>query len=80
MERKGYIMHLKLYKGEGTPHTLTEKTTRYSQYNKRLKGLQELRDIAWLNSMEYHWDPIMRGVHEEYLDIINSMLKECINE
>lgn len=45
--------------------------------NKTLHALQDLRDTALQKAMKYYWDPVLGKAHEEYLTMLNQILKEC---
>lgn len=42
-----------------------------------LRGLQEIRQVALYLATKYRWDPILGHAHDQYLDMINTVLKEC---
>lgn len=62
---------------EDAGHVLYEKTTREMNHNTALNGLQLLREIAWQHAIKYRWDPALSRAHEEYLNLLNGILKEC---
>ena len=63
---------------EGATNASTmRKQTRYVEDSTALKALQALRDIAWQQAIKYRWDPAIGRAHEEYLRLLNGMLKEC---
>ena len=64
-------------KSEDAVYVPTKKTTGCDQHTTTLIALQDLRDIAWKHAMKYRWDPILGGAHEEYLNMLNGILKEC---
>ncbi len=45
--------------------------------NKMILSLQELRDTALQLAMKYYWDPALGKAHNEYLTMLNEILKEC---
>ncbi len=57
------------------PHP--EKTTRCDYNNTALNGLQEIREVAFYHALRYRFDPVLSKAHEEYLDMITLLLKEC---
>lgn len=68
---------LSLSKSEGARYAHTEKTTNDRNHNTALNGLQVLRDIACCHAIKYRWDPALSRAHEEYLNLLNGILKEC---
>jgi len=66
-----------LSKSVGARYAPTEKTTSDRNHNTALNGLQALRDIAWQHAIKYRWDPVLSRAHEEYLNLLNGILKEC---
>ncbi len=69
-------MQYKISEGATNASTM-RKQTRYQQDNTALKALQALRDIAWQQAIKYRWDPALSRAHEEYLTLLNGILKEC---
>ena len=54
------------------------KTTHFDKQNTTaLIALQDLRDIAWQYAIKYRWDPVLSKTHEEYLTMLNDIIKEC---
>lgn len=66
-----------LNKHKGAANALNDKTT-YDQYNTAFEGLQALREIAWHKALKYRFDPVLSQTHEEYLTVLNNLLKECV--
>lgn len=46
-------------------------------FNNSLFALQALRDHALEKATKYRWDPWLSEAHEEYLNQLNNILKEC---
>lgn len=44
---------------------------------KSFKKLQDIRDIAWHNALKYTWDPVLSQTHNEYLNMLNNLIREC---
>ena len=55
----------------------TEKTTRCEDNTIALNGLQEIREVAFYHALRYRFDPVLSRAHEEYLNMITLLLKEC---
>lgn len=70
---------VKLWGATNTPpRSLVEKNKTYDcNYTLTLTRLQELRDTAWHYAMKYRFDPVLGKAHEEYLQSLNTLLKEC---
>ena len=64
-------------KREDTVNILPNKQSRYEKNSIALVGIQEIRDIAWRHAMKYRFDPILSHAHEEYLTLLNGLIKEC---
>lgn len=72
------LLRSKKQGAENAPlRSLDENTKTERHYSLALSGLQELRDIAWHYAMKYRWDPALGRAHEEYLTLLNGILKEC---
>ena len=57
----------------------TPRSDTYTNNNSiALQGLQEVRDIALYLAKKYRWDPLLGKAHEDYLNILNKILKECV--
>ena len=48
--------------------------------NTSLRKLQEIREIAWQQAIKYRWDPVLSRTHNDYLNMLNSMLNECATQ
>ena len=59
------------------PRSLAEKNKTERHYSLALQGLQELREVAWQYAIKYRWDPVLSRAHEEYLTLLNGIIKEC---
>lgn len=57
---------------------LVDNKTGKDQYNTALAGLQELREIAWHKAIKYRFDPVIGKMHEDYLNALNLLIKECV--
>lgn len=57
---------------------LAENKTGKHKHSIALAGLQELREIAWQKALKYRFDPVLGQTHEEYLQALNGLIKECI--
>lgn len=57
---------------------LAYNKTGKDQYNTALAGLQELREIAWHKAIKYRFDPVIGKMHEDYLNALNLLIKECV--
>ena len=57
---------------------LAYNKTGKDHYSTALAGLQELREIAWQKAMKYRFDPVLGRTHEEYLQALNGLIKECV--
>ena len=68
---------LSLNKSVGARYAPTEKTTSCSNHSMAINALQVLRDIAWQHAIKYRWDPALSQAQEEYLNLLNGILKEC---
>ncbi len=44
-----------------------------------INKLQEIRDIALYNAMKCRWDPTLSDTHEQYLTLLNNLLKHQEN-
>lgn len=64
-------------KREDTTNTLSNKQSRYENYTIALHGLQALRDRAWIHALKYRFDPVLSLAHEEYLNLLNGLIREC---
>lgn len=64
-------------KREDTTNTLSNKQSRYGNNNMALHGLQALRDRAWIYALKYRFDPVLSLAHEEYLNLLNGLIREC---
>lgn len=58
--------------------SLAENKTGKDHYSTALAGLQELREIAWQKAIKYRFDPVLGRTHEEYLQALNGLIKECV--
>ncbi len=65
-------------KSEGATNAPTASNFRQRQDNMALNGLQDLRDIACNYAIKYRWDPVLSRTHEEYVNLLNLILKECV--
>lgn len=59
------------------PRSLADKNKTECHYTAAVQGLQELREMAWQLAIKYRWDPALGRAHEEYLTLLNGILKEC---
>lgn len=55
---------------------LTISNKNQEDHNTVIEGLQDIRDMAWHLAMKYRFDPTLSVVHEEYLTLLNRVLKE----
>lgn len=62
----------------GLSKCLAENKTGKDHYSTAIAGLQELREIAWQKAMKYRFDPVLGRAHDEYLQALNGLIKECI--
>jgi len=40
-----------------------------------LIALQEAREESWLKAIKYRWDPTIGPIHEDYLNLLNRLLR-----
>ncbi len=56
---------------------LKDQKTYESEYTQMLSAIQDIREEAWYLAIKYRHDPFMSRVHEQYLTMLNNLLKEC---
>ena len=61
----------------GATNTPSKTTYEKTNNNIAINALQVLRDIAWEKAIKYRFDPVVGEAHEEYLTLLNGILKEC---
>ena len=57
---------------------LAENKTGKDNHIIALAGLQALREIAWQKAIKYRFDPVLGRAHDEYLQALNILIKECV--
>ncbi len=67
----------KMWGARNTPQALSDENKTCDQYMPTMSRLQDLRDLAWQNAIEYRFDPFVGGIHQEYLTTLNEILKGC---
>ena len=61
-----------------TPRSLAvENKTYESEYTQLLYAIQDIREQSFDLAVKYRLDPVIGKMHEQYLTMLNNLLKEC---
>lgn len=68
-------------RGAGDPPnpSVTAYETQRNDIN-LLVCLQAIRDLAWGYAVKYRFDPVLGQTHEEYLDLLNEVIRSVQDE